>query len=453
MKKLSYLFAVAASAACLCACTDVTDALPAEQIPADARSTLGADVVLQWNNEEQTIDGFGVAQAGWSDYLYAHRKRQEIMDVMFGQDGLRLSILRGEVFPHYDETTFNMDEDINLSLDDPFFDIDFNRDENRVAEGIAQRNGQLWIMKKAKQEYGVDKLIFSVWSALAYMKSNGSTSQGFLKRGSYQAFADYLHQNLLQPAGLEDTYTPSDDFDRDLLAKTYLGEDTRALPPETLNAVGTGGIYATAADLAAFGGALCGEGLLTQASLDAMAADESVRGMWPAGEDDALAYGLGWDSVRMYPFHSSGVQALVKGGDTQLYHGGLIVLPEYDMAVAGLSSGGSSLYNQAAGARILMDALAERGVEVADDGALPQAQPVDMPADAQAYAGRYGDSMGVARVEVADDHLTLTLPALLGGASLDLFPYSDGTFRDEANSALMRLVEEDNGRTYLFQKA
>ena len=55
MKKLSYLFAVAASAACLCACTDVTDALPAEQIPADARSTLGADVVLQWNNEEQTI--------------------------------------------------------------------------------------------------------------------------------------------------------------------------------------------------------------------------------------------------------------------------------------------------------------------------------------------------------------------------------------------------------------
>ena len=53
-------------------------------------------------------------------------------DVRTGR--LRLSILRGEVFPHYDETTFNMDEDINLSLDDPFFDIDFNRDENRVAE-------------------------------------------------------------------------------------------------------------------------------------------------------------------------------------------------------------------------------------------------------------------------------------------------------------------------------
>ena len=48
MKKLSYLFAVAASAACLCACTDVTDALPAEQIPADARSTLGAETFLPY---------------------------------------------------------------------------------------------------------------------------------------------------------------------------------------------------------------------------------------------------------------------------------------------------------------------------------------------------------------------------------------------------------------------
>lgn len=73
---------------------------------------------------------------------------------MFGQNGLRLSILRGEVFPHYDEATFNMDENIDLPLDDPFFDIDFNTDAHRTEEAVAQRNGQLWIMKKAKQQYG-----------------------------------------------------------------------------------------------------------------------------------------------------------------------------------------------------------------------------------------------------------------------------------------------------------
>ena len=135
---------------------------------------------------------FGVAQAGWSDYLYAHRKRQEIMDVMFGQDGLRLSILRGEVFPHYDETTFNMDEDINLSLDDPFFDIDFNRDENRVAEGIAQRNGQLWIMKKSEAgiRCGQTHLFRLVCSGL-YEKQRQYLARFFETR-QLPAFADYL---------------------------------------------------------------------------------------------------------------------------------------------------------------------------------------------------------------------------------------------------------------------
>lgn len=192
MKKIISMLAVAASTACLLSCTDTTELSPAEQGAVNPRSASGADVVLQWNAEEQTIDGFGVAQAGWSDYLYAHRKRNEVMDVLFGQNGLRLSILRGEVFPHYDETTFNMDANIDLPLDDPFFDIDFNTDAHRAEEAVAQRNGQLWIMKKAKQEYGVDKLIFSTWSAPAYMKSNGSTSKGSLKRSYYQAFADYL---------------------------------------------------------------------------------------------------------------------------------------------------------------------------------------------------------------------------------------------------------------------
>ncbi|MDR0988224.1 MAG: glycoside hydrolase [Prevotellaceae bacterium] len=152
----------------------------------------GADVVLQWNREEQTMDGFGVAEAGWVDYLYAHRKRNEVTDLLFGQDGLRLNILRGEVFPHYDEQTFNMDADINLSLDDPFFDIDYSASGNKEAEATAQRNGQLWLTKKAKQQYGVDKLIFSVWSPPARMKSNGSVSKGSLKSSAYQAYADYL---------------------------------------------------------------------------------------------------------------------------------------------------------------------------------------------------------------------------------------------------------------------
>lgn len=81
-----------------------------------------------------------------------------------------------------------------------------------------------------------------------------------------------------------------------------------------------------------------------------MTADWAARGLWPEDSaDDQLGYGLGWDNVHMFPFGQNGIQALVKGGDTLRYHAGLIVLPEHDMAVAVLSSGGVSTYNQLAG--------------------------------------------------------------------------------------------------------
>ena len=203
MKKLSYLFTVLASAAGLMSCTDATSSLVEEQQIA-SRAGAKADVVLEWNNEQQVIDGFGVAEAGWADYLYAHRKRNEVMDVLFGQDGLRLNILRGEVFPHYDAKTFNLDENIDLPLDDPFFDIDYNACGDKAIESKARRNGQLWITKKAKQEYGVDKLIFSTWTPPAYMKTNGNVSKGSLKRGYYQAYANYLSDfcDAFKKAGL-----------------------------------------------------------------------------------------------------------------------------------------------------------------------------------------------------------------------------------------------------------
>lgn len=160
------------------------------------KSVANADVVLHWNTEEQSIDGFGVAQAGWADYLYAHRKRDTVLDLMFGKEGLHLNILRGEVFSHYwkneGDTSFYLDEEIDMPLDDPFFDIDYSADGNEAAEEIAQRKGQLWINQRVKALYDVDKFVYSVWSPPAYMKSNGSDSKGSLKRAYYQQFADYL---------------------------------------------------------------------------------------------------------------------------------------------------------------------------------------------------------------------------------------------------------------------
>lgn len=134
-------------------------------IPYGKAANSSARITLFPQQQEQVIDGFGIAQAGWADELYQHRKRAEVMDRLFGKDGLRLSILRGEVFPQSPADTTN---------------------------NYLKRAGQVWLTRYAREVCKVDKLIFSTWSPPAYMKSNGKVSHGFLKPECYQAFADYL---------------------------------------------------------------------------------------------------------------------------------------------------------------------------------------------------------------------------------------------------------------------
>lgn len=273
---------------------------------------------------------------------------------------------------------------------------------------------------------------------------------------SGQDFMDYVRARILRPAGLEDTFAPGDDFDTTRLARIYFGTDTRALPQDCLNVVGTGGIYATAADLAAFGGALTGTTLLRQSSLDAMAAPEYARGLWPDDTLDALSYGLGWDAAEWYPFSQSGITALVKGGDTQFYHGGLVVLPGCHMAAAVLSSGGVSTYNELAAVQMLLAALKGKGIAVDQSiPALPEAAPAAMPAEEMENAGYYGSTAVQYRVAVSADG-TLTLHYMNYPTSVpdQAFTYcADGTFRDSTGTALLRFVRESNGETYLYQKA
>lgn len=268
-------------------------------------------------------------------------------------------------------------------------------------------------------------------------------------------FMDYVRARILKPAGLENTFAPGDDFDTERLAKTYHGADTRALPQDCLNLVGTGGIYATASDLASLGGALTGTKLLRQSSLKAMAAPEYDRGIWPDTDaPDALSYGLGWDAVEWLPFSQSGIQALVKGGDTLRYHAGLAVIPEYHMAAAVLSSGGSSAYNEMAAAQMLAAALKVQGVALDESvPLLPEAAPAAMPEELTKHSGYYGSTAAQYRVDVtADGTLTmhvLTMPSI---PAMTFTYRDDGTFRDSTGQAAMRFVTESNGQTYLYQQ-
>ena len=99
-------------------------------------------------------------------------------------------------------------------------------------------------------------------------------------------------------------------------------------------------------------------GLLSDGALLAMETSRYNRGSTRMAMIRTLSYGLGWDSVETYPFSRYGIKALVKGGDTNFYHGSLTVLPE-NISCAVLTSGGSSTLNQLAVQEIVMTYLDE----------------------------------------------------------------------------------------------
>lgn len=284
-----------------------------------------------------------------------------------------------------------------------------------------------------------------------YCNDGFTLAQLVVDRVSDMNFQDYLRASIFDPAGLKKTYAPGDGFeDR---ADIY-DADGAPLPMDCLGTVGTGGLYATAEDLAAFGGALTGETLLKKASLDAMAQPEYKKGLWPKEDaPDALAYGLGWDSVEWFPFHQNNITALVKGGDTQFYHAGLVVIPEHRMAAAVLSSGGVSTYNELAASQMLIAALKAKGVAVDETPVtLRSAVPAKMPAELLKNAGYYGSLLQY-KVDLTPEG-KLTMEYLGMEIPAQEFTYhSDGTFRDQTGTACLKFVEESNGNVYLYQRA
>lgn len=272
---------------------------------------------------------------------------------------------------------------------------------------------------------------------------------------SGMSFPEYLQKELLSPMDLQNTFVPSDDFDTTRLAKIYSGTDTHALPQECLGTVGTGGIYATASDLASFGGTLTTTKLLDQSSLNTMAYPEYKKGIWPADDLDSLSFGLGWDSVKTYPFCQSDIQALVKGGDTSYYHASLVVIPEYHLAAAVVSSGGLSTYDEMAACSMLISALAEKDVSVDDSvPTLQDAKAVAIPDIQLQNAGYYASTTQQMNVDISSDGILTIHSMTYPSSPAQTFTYySDGSFRDSDGKVMVKFVKEGNGNTYLYQKA
>ena len=300
----------------------------------------------------------------------------------------------------------------------------------------------------ATQTLKADPGAFSV-----YCNDGFTLAEIVIERVSGMSFTDFIHQEITGPLGMAHTKTMQDDFDRSSIVRTYNPyAPDQETPTDAVNIIGTGGVYATAEDLCRFAQIFTGEAdVLTDASREATFHKEYADGQWLDVENNTVGYGLGWDSVDLYPFNLYGIQAVTKGGDTLLMHNSLIVLPEYGLSAAVSSSGGSSAYCQMLATSLLLDQLEEKGIITERLSALDSFTPAEqtaLDADVKQYEGLYGDSTSLMRLTM-DDAGTLTLTNAYAPTQAQTYIYcGNGLFKHETGALELRFTEQ-NGRTYL----
>lgn len=306
----------------------------------------------------------------------------------------------------------------------------------------------------ATQHLKADPGAYSVYS------NDGFTlAEILVERVSGMSFTAFMHRYITEPLGMEHTKTPQDIVDLGQMATTYSPSNDEQLPLETTNMIGSGGIYSTAEDLLQFSKIFTGEveTVLSQEAVEAMEQEEYKRGMWPKEGDSSIGYGLGWDSVNLFPFNDYGIQAVSKGGNTITYHSSLIVLPEYNMAAAVTSSGGHSSTDQLLATELLLGALEEKNMIPERKPEKSHGTPVkaNMPNELSLHTGMYGGGANMLlNLEVKNDG-QLTISNLSSpSSSAQTYTYTaDGSFVNATGTEKLKFVREVNGNTYLWSRS
>ncbi len=204
---------------------------------------------------------------------------------------------------------------------------------------------------------------------------------------SGMSFTDYVRDNIASEIGADHTGTAWSLYAGDLgdaRVSLYRGFLPIEYPYEM--AAGTGGIYATAPDVANFGSAFF-------TGNDVLLSDEAKTQMSTRWSDDAKyeSYGLGWDFVEQVKYEKENIKVMGKGGDVPYMHSYLLVAPDEQISAAVLTAGDDSS-SQYAGlmAFALMDvALAERGMAVSGLTS-PEPEIMDtIPEQYKKYEGLY----------------------------------------------------------------
>lgn len=223
---------------------------------------------------------------------------------------------------------------------------------------------------------------------------------------SKMTYTDYVDKYISGNLGVSNTGTAFNMFGREDAVPVFNGK----LPSEYeyCMAPGSGGVYATASDVAEFGSSFwTGDNrLLSESSKDDMAT------RWTDSDSEYLdGAGLGWDFVEELSYQEQGVKVMGKGGDVGTMHASLLVAPDNEISVCVLSSGGSSMYNQFVAEAIMDVALEEQGITVDHETGTAVKIVDKIPDEFRQYEGCYSMNMltgsSIADIRFMDDKMTI----------------------------------------------
>ena len=237
----------------------------------------------------------------------------------------------------------------------------------------------------------------------SYNNMGFSLMEHIVENVSGMSFTDYVRDHIASEIGADHTGTAWSLYAGDLgdaRVSLYRGFLPVEYPYEM--AAGTGGIYATASDVANFGSAFF-------TGNDVLLFDEAKTQMSTRWNDDERyeSYGLGWDFVEHVKYEKENIKVMGKGGDLPYMNSSLLVAPDEQISTAVLTAGNGSSQYAGLMASALMDvALAEQGKAVSD---LTPPKPKIMdtiPGHAKKYEGLYCSSTfgtaGICRITFDD---------------------------------------------------
>ena len=260
---------------------------------------------------------------------------------------------------------------MGTSAKNMFLYDDNYRDEEYVVKGLSSQH-----------------LIHEPGEYAAYCNDGFGLLEVIVENVTGMDYTEYVAKNIAAPVGATHTGSPFTLFKNEMNAPIIF---TGNVPYDYdyCMSIGSGGIYATASDVAKFGSAFFtgNNVLLSQDSLSAMAT------RWNDKEKNTDIYkdasGLGWDYVESLAYEQADVTVLGKGGDISNQHAHLLVAPDEKVSIAVLSSGGSSSSNQLMAEALLDVVLNEKGIHINHEMNQVYDFTDEVPTEYFAYEGFY----------------------------------------------------------------